>query len=558
MKNDLRLIVLENCKELGERINKHLNELRGTNVDYRVPIENSRFSNGEGKIKILESVREKDLYVISDCGNYDMTFNMHGRVHYMSPDEHMSDVKRTIAASSDHARRVSLLMPLLYESRQHKRKGRESLDCALGLQEIQNLGIKNMITFDAHDPNVANAVPRMSFENFYPTNIILEEMFRTEDMNNLLVIAPDLGAMERARFYAEMIGSDVGCFYKRRDLSKIIDGKNPIVEHLYLGPDVQDKNIIIVDDMIASGGSVLEVAEALKERGANNVYICVTFALFTEGIDRFEEAYQKGCFDRIYSTNVTYVPDNVKKKTWYHDVDCSHMIARIINALNKGESLEVIHNEGKQAYKTIRDIQHPMKIGIFGGSFNPPHKFHETIAHHLVNDKYLDKVIFVPTGSKYEYKHDLLPDEIRLKMINLMIKDTPYLESDNFEQKNRQVYTYQTLSHFKKKYPNDEIYFICGSDNLAYIDEWKNGLKLLQKYKFLVLKRRTDDIKKLLNKYKEYQDNIIVVNLEENDLSSTYIRDNITEEDVKHCLNEDVYSFIIENNLYQGDQDDGI
>lgn len=354
MRNSLKLIILENIKELGLKVNDHLNELRNTDENYCVPIENSRFSNGEGKIKILESVREKDLYVLSDIGNYDMSYKMHGRTHYMSPDEHMSDIKRVIAATSDHARRVSLFMPLLYESRQHKRKGRESLDCALGLQEVENLGIKNFVTFDAHDPNVANAVPRMAFENFYPTNMILETMFQKEDMTNLLIISPDLGAMERARFYAEMVGSDVGCFYKRRDLSRVVDGKNPIVEHLYLGSDVLGKNIIIVDDMIASGGSVLEVAEELKNRGAKNIYICTTFALFTEGTEKFELAHQAGIFDKLYSTNVSYIPDEVKNSNWFESVDCSLMIARIINALNKGESLEKIHNEGKNAYKALR------------------------------------------------------------------------------------------------------------------------------------------------------------------------------------------------------------
>ena len=354
MESNLRLIVLENIRDLGLKVNEHLKEMNQHPEDYIVPITNTRFSNGEGKIRINESVREKDLYVLSDIGNYDVTYKMHGRTHYMSPDEHMSDIKRVIAATSDHARRVSLVMPLLYESRQHKRKGRESLDCALGLQEIQNLGIKNFITLDAHDPNVANAVPRMAFENFYPTNMILDRMFQTEDMSNLLVVSPDLGAMERARFYAEMVGSDVGCFYKRRDLSKVVDGKNPIVEHLYLGSDVTNKNIIIVDDMIASGGSVLEVAKELKERGAKNVYICVTFALFTEGTQVFEDAYNKGYFDKLFSTNVSYIPENVKNSSWYVDVDCSLMIARIINALNKGETLSKIHDEGKEAYKSLK------------------------------------------------------------------------------------------------------------------------------------------------------------------------------------------------------------
>lgn len=354
MESNLRLIILENIRDLGLKVNEHLKRMNECDEDFIVPITNTRFSNGEGKIRINESVREKDLYVLSDIGNYDITYKMHGRTHYMSPDEHMSDIKRVIAATSDHAKRVSVVMPLLYESRQHKRKGRESLDCALGLQEIENLGIKNFITMDAHDPNVANAVPRMAFENFYPTNMILDRMFQTEDMTNLQVIAPDLGAMERARFYAEMVGCDVGCFYKRRDLSKVVDGKNPIVEHLYLGSDVTDKNIIIVDDMIASGGSVLEVAEELKKRGAKNVYICVTFALFTEGTQKFEEAYKKGYFDKLFSTNVSYIPEHVKNSDWYIDVDCSLMIARIIYALNKGKTLSVIHDEGKEAYKSLK------------------------------------------------------------------------------------------------------------------------------------------------------------------------------------------------------------
>lgn len=356
MKNKLKLIVLANAMELGNKVNDHLNELRGTNESYIVKIENSRFSNGEGKIKILESVRESDLYIISDVGNYDITYQMHSRLHHMSPDEHLQDIKRVIAAGADHAHRVSLVMPLLYQSRQHKRKGRESLDCALCLQELERLGIKNFITFDAHDPNVANAVPKMAFENFYPTNKILQAIFQTEKehMKDLLVISPDMGAMERARYYAEMLGCDVGCFYKRRDLSKVVNGRNPIVDHIYLGSDVTNKNILIVDDMIASGASVLEVAQNLKERGCNHVYIAATFALFTEGTEAIIEAYNKGHFDKLYSTNVSYIPDDIKNLPWYCDVDCSEMIALIIDSLNKGTSLESIHHDGKYTYKELR------------------------------------------------------------------------------------------------------------------------------------------------------------------------------------------------------------
>lgn len=359
MEDNLKLIVLENAKELGEKINKHLNALRKTKKDYRVSIENARFSNGEGKIKIKESVRSKDVFVISDIGNYSEKYMMRGKVHFMTPDEHYSDIKRVIAAIASHAKRVSLITPLLYESRQHKRKGRESLDCALGLQEIENLGIKNFVTFDAHDPSVSNAVPRMAFDNFYPTSMILETMFKKEkeNMENLLVISPDMGALERARYYAEMLGCDVGCFYKRRDLSKVVNGKNPIVEHTYLGSDIKNKNIIIVDDMIASGTSVLDVAKEVKQKGADKVFICTTFALFTEGIEIFEKAYEEKIFDCIYSTNVSYVPKEVKEKIWYTDVDCSKMLAKIINALNTGDSLEPLHYDGKETYKKINSIK---------------------------------------------------------------------------------------------------------------------------------------------------------------------------------------------------------
>ena len=219
--NDLRLIVLDNIEELGNNVNEHLKEINNNPEEYIIPIKRDRFSNGEGKISINGMIRDKDIFILSDVGNYDITYNMHGFTHHMAPDEHFQDIKRVISATSGHASRITVVMPLLYQSRQHKRKGRESLDCALGLQEIENLGIKNFVTLDAHDPNVANAVPRMAFENFYPTNMILDRMLQTEDMTNLQVISPDLGAMERARFYAEMVGCDVGCFYNGMNLQLV-------------------------------------------------------------------------------------------------------------------------------------------------------------------------------------------------------------------------------------------------------------------------------------------------------------------------------------------------
>lgn len=354
---DLGLIVLKNAEDLGDRVDNNLKEMNDSKYSFKIPIEETRFSNGEGKIKILESIREKDIYILSDIGNYDVSYQLHGRTHFVAPDEHFNDIKRVISATANHADRVSLIMPLLYESRQDKRKGRESLDCALALQELVSLGIKNIITFDAHNPAVQNAIPTMSFENIYPTNSMLTTLFENENLINpdekILVLSPDFGAIERARYYAEMIGSDVGAFYKRRDYSKIIDGKNPIVEHSYLGPEIKDKNVIIVDDMIASGGSILDVSKEAKMRGAKSIFICASFALFTEGIEKIDEMYEKGFFDYIYSTNLSYIPEYIRNKDWFCSVDCSELIARIIYNLNNGKSLEPIHNGKIETYKTL-------------------------------------------------------------------------------------------------------------------------------------------------------------------------------------------------------------
>lgn len=354
MNNNLKLIVFENAKELGEKINKHLNEIRGTNTNYIVPITSSRFSNGEGKVRIDETVRDKDLYVLSDVGNYSLTYKFHGMDHYISPDEHFQDIKRLISATSGHASKINLIMPLLYQSRQHKRKGRESLDCALALQELERIGVTNIITFDAHDPNVVNAVPNLSFDNFYPTNIIIDKLEKEESTDNMLVISPDMGAIERARYYAEMLKCDVGLFYKRRDLTKIVNGKNPIVEHVYLGTDVKDKDILIVDDMIASGTSMIETAETLKKRGANKIFLIATFALFTEGTEVFEEAYKNKLFDKVYVTNLSYVPDEIKNNEWYVDVDCSKYLALIINTFNKKGDIEELWNGKKKIINKIK------------------------------------------------------------------------------------------------------------------------------------------------------------------------------------------------------------
>lgn len=351
--NNLRLIVLDNFKEVGEQVHKELKKLNRTDKNYIVNINNSRFSNGEGKIKIEENIREQDLYILCDVGNYSLNYKMHGLTHYMSPDEHFQDIKRIISATSGRAEKITLIMPLLYQSRQHKRKGQESLDCAVALQELESIGVDNIITFDAHDPNVSNAIPNLPFENFYPTHIILEELIENEDIDNLLVVSPDMGAMERSRYYAEMLGCDVGVFYKRRDLSKVVNGKNPIIEHTYMGADVKGKNIIVVDDMIASGASMLEVASELKKRGAKKVYLIATFALFTEGTDTFKEGVEKKLFDKLYSTNLSYVPDAIRECNWYNEVNCSKLIADIIKTLNNKKPLEKYRNGKAEILKKI-------------------------------------------------------------------------------------------------------------------------------------------------------------------------------------------------------------
>ncbi len=359
MKNDdLRIITLDNCTDFGIKVNKNINKIRKNNKNYIIPVTSSRFSNGEGKVKIEASVRDKDLYIISDVGNYGMSYKIHGMKHIISPDEHFQDIKRVISATSGHASRITVVMPLLYQSRQHKRKPRESLDCAIALQELEQLGVNNIITFDAHDANVSNAIPKLPFENIYPTHTILNDLIDTERIkkDNLLVVSPDMGAMERARYYAEMLSCDVGVFYKRRDLSKVVNGKNPIIEHVYMGCDVKNKDIIVVDDMIASGASMIDVANELKEKGAKKIYLIATFALLTEGPNCFVDAYKKGLFNKLYTTNLSYVPDSIKNNKWYHEVDCSNQLALIIDKLNKRESINGLFDSKKEILKKIRSV----------------------------------------------------------------------------------------------------------------------------------------------------------------------------------------------------------
>ncbi len=357
-KNDLALLVLDNCKEFGEKVEQNLLKLRNeTNKTYIARLTASRFSNGEGKVIINDSIRNKEIYILCDVGNYSVTYKCRGKDHEMMPDEHFQDIKRVISATCGHSAKVTVVMPLLYQARQHRRKGRESLDCAIALQELERLGVKSIITFDAHDPNVINATPSLSFDNFYPSNIIIEEMAKNDPtiFENTIVISPDFGAMERARYYAEIIGCDVGVFYKRRDLSKLVNGKNPVVSHTYMGSDVKGKNVLIVDDMIASGGSVIEVSEKVRQMGANKICIASTFALFTEGFDMFLEAKEKGLFDTIYTTNLSYIPKEFSNHDWFFSVDMAPLLAQIIDKMDRKEPLTRYFNRTKETFHAVQE-----------------------------------------------------------------------------------------------------------------------------------------------------------------------------------------------------------
>lgn len=355
--NDLKLIVMDNFFEFGKKVDNHLKLMRGIEDDkfsHIVPVSLPRFSNGEAKAIIQESVRAQDVFLLSDVQNYNCTYQMRGFINRKSPDDHFQDIKRVISACNGSISRMSVIMPLLYESRQHKKKGRESLDCSVGLKELENLGVKQIITFDVHNKDACdNAISSTTtFENPYPTYSILSKFIDTEDVdfNNLLIVSPDTGAVDRARYYADMLKTDIGIFHKRRDFSKIVNGKNPIVAHEYLGKDVKGKNVIIVDDMIASGQSMIDVAEDLKKWGAEKIYLTASFALFSDGkssVDIFEKAYQNGIFDKLYTTNLTYVPNEIKQLEWFEEVDCSKYMAKIIHTLNIHEPISPLLN-GKQ------------------------------------------------------------------------------------------------------------------------------------------------------------------------------------------------------------------
>lgn len=369
----LKLAVLDSASELGEKIDKHIQKFRierdhehksnihfsGYEEDsYKVSCSCPRFSSGEAKGQFNESVRGADLYILVDVCNYSLTYKMAGHENHMSPDDHYQDLKRIISAATGKAKRINVIMPFLYESRQHKRTKRESLDCAFALQELIDMGVSNIITFDAHDPRVQNAIPLSGFDSFNPPYQFIRSLLRANpdiilDKDHLMVISPDEGAMGRAVYFANVLGVDMGMFYKRRDYATIIDGKNPIVAHEFLGDDLNGKDVIVIDDMISSGGSMLDVAKQMKERGAKRVFVCTTFGLFTDGFDKFDEYYEKGFISTVVTTNLTYRSPELLTKPYYAEADMSKFIAAIIDSLNHDISLSYVQDPTDRIQKII-------------------------------------------------------------------------------------------------------------------------------------------------------------------------------------------------------------
>ncbi len=369
----LAIVAMDNCRELGQKVDQYISDWRSSRTgsythtiafsgyqkeSYLVNAKVPRFGSGEAKGIINQSVRGQDLYILTDVGNYNMTYSLCGYENRMSPDDHYQDLKRIIAAVGGKARRITVIMPFLYESRQHKRTGRESLDCALALQELTNMGVDNIITFDAHDPRVQNAIPLKGFETVQPAYQFIKGLLNAEtdlkiDSDHMMVISPDEGGTSRAVYLANVLGLDMGMFYKRRDYSRIENGRNPIVAHEFLGSSVEGKDVIIIDDMISSGESALEVARDLKARKANKVFIATTFGLFTSGLEKFDEAYQNGIIDKILTTNLTYQTPELLSKPYYVSCDMSKYISLIIDTLNHDASISELLNPVGRIHKLI-------------------------------------------------------------------------------------------------------------------------------------------------------------------------------------------------------------
>ena len=380
----LGLVPLASCEALSKKVDWYLANWRNQNANeqtdttntivfagyqrdsYIVKSKINRFGSGEAKGAFEESIRGMDLYLMVDVCNYNMTYSLYGMTNHMSPDDHYQDLKRIIAAAAGKARRINVIMPFLYESRQHKRTKRESLDCALALQELVSMGVDNILTFDAHDPRVQNAIPLKSFESIQPTYQFTKALLKNYpdldvDSKSMMIISPDEGAMGRAIYFANMLGLDVGMFYKRRDYTKVVNGRNPILAHEFLGSNVEGKDLIIIDDMISSGESVQEVARELKSRKARRVFICDTFGLFTNGLATFDEYYEKGLIDGILTTNVIYQSPELLSRPYYTSVDMSKYIALIIDNLNHDVSISEFMTPTERINKVLEKFRESKK-----------------------------------------------------------------------------------------------------------------------------------------------------------------------------------------------------
>ncbi|MDE6951138.1 MAG: ribose-phosphate pyrophosphokinase [Lachnospiraceae bacterium] len=376
----LKIAALDSAAEMGRVINEYLVAFRKeTHKDltgdpafqgyheenYLASIDCPRFGSGESKGIFNESVRGKDLYILLDVCNHSITYKMNGYINHKSPDDHYQDLKRVIAATGGKAYRINVIMPFLYESRQHKRNGRESLDCAYALKELSNMGVSNIITFDAHDPRVQNSVPLCGFDSFMPTYQFTKALLEAEpdiiiDKEHTIVLSPDEGALDRAIYFASVLGVDVGMFYKRRDYSTVINGKNPIVAHEFLGDNIAGKDAIIVDDMISSGESMIDTARMLKEFKVRRLFICTTFGLFTNGLALFDEAYEKGYFDRLITTNLTYQTPELLSRPYYMSADMNKFLASIIDFMNHNVSLNFVRTPTAKIRKLM--MNHNRKL----------------------------------------------------------------------------------------------------------------------------------------------------------------------------------------------------
>lgn len=370
----LGIIAMPGCEAFADKVDQYLVQWRKNQAlehqgsiafygyqreTYKIDISNPRFGSGEGKAVINETVRGYDLYIVTDCFNYSVTYEMYGMMVPKSPDDHYADLKRVISAASSKAKRISVIMPMLYEGRQHKRASRESLDCAMALQELVSLGVENIITFDAHDQRVQNAIPHKSFENVMPTYQMIKAIVNNienlnVDKDHLMVISPDEGAMQRCIYFATQLGVNLGMFYKRRDFTRVVNGRNPIVEHQYLGDSLNGKDVIIVDDMISSGESMLEVAKKLKALGANRIFVCTTFGLFANGLDVFDKAYEEGVFEKVFTTNGVYQTPELLSREWYQSVDLSKYVAYFLDTLNHDMSVSSLLDSSDKIDQILR------------------------------------------------------------------------------------------------------------------------------------------------------------------------------------------------------------